>query len=77
MAEGAASVTGAARYGSAAAPGNPGTSADTTTRGRRTLKTPGYHLEHNFGHGDRHLSEALFVVNLQAFFMQRSAILGE
>ena len=29
-----------------------------------TLKNQGYHLKHNFGHGDRHLSEALFVVNL-------------
>ena len=34
-----------------------------------TLKNQGYHLKHNFGHGDRHLSEALFVVNLLAFFM--------
>ena len=36
-----------------------------------TLKNQGYHLEHNFGHGDRHLSEALFVVNLLAFFMHQ------
>ena len=28
-----------------------------------TLKNQGYHLKHNFGHGDRHLSEALFVLN--------------
>ena len=37
--------------------------------GFNTLKNQGYHLKHNFGHGDRHLSEALFVVNLLAFFM--------
>ena len=36
-----------------------------------TLKNQGYHLKHNFGHGDRHLSEALFVVNLLAFFMHQ------
>ena len=36
--------------------------------GFNTLKNHGYHLEHNFGHGRRHLSEALFVVNLIAFF---------
>ena len=31
-----------------------------------TLKNQGYHLKHNFGHGDRHLSEAFFVLNLLA-----------
>ena len=36
--------------------------------GFNTLKNQGYHLKHNFGHGDPHLSEALFVVNLLAFF---------
>ena len=36
-----------------------------------TLKNQGYHLKHNFGHGDRHLSEALFVLNLLAFFMHQ------
>ena len=25
-----------------------------------TLKNQGYHLKHNFGHGDQHLSEAFF-----------------
>ena len=39
--------------------------------GFNTLKNQGYHLKHNFGHGDRHLSEALFVVNLLAFFMHQ------
>jgi hypothetical protein len=36
--------------------------------GFNTLKNQGYHLKHNFGHGNRHLSEAFFVVNLLAFF---------
>ena len=27
-----------------------------------TLKNQGYHLKHNFGHGDRHLSEAFFTL---------------
>jgi hypothetical protein len=31
------------------------------------LKTKGYHLEHNFGHGQRHLSSTLLVLNLIAF----------
>lgn len=32
-----------------------------------TLKTKGYHLEHNFGHGKKHLSETLTTLNLLAF----------
>ena len=32
-----------------------------------TLKNQGYHLEHNFGHGEKNLSEAFFVLNLLAF----------
>ncbi len=39
--------------------------------GFNTLKNQGYHLEHNFGHGDEHLSEALFVLNLLAFFLHQ------
>ena len=39
--------------------------------GFNTLKNHGYHLEHNFGHGHQHLSEAFFVVNLLAFFMHQ------
>ena len=35
------------------------------------LKNQGYHLKHNFGHGDRHLSEAFFTLNLLAFFMHQ------
>ena len=36
-----------------------------------TLKNQGYHLEHNFGHGDQHLSETFFTLNLLAFFMHQ------
>ncbi len=32
-----------------------------------TLKTKGYHLEHNFGHGKEHLSGFLFTLNILAF----------
>lgn len=32
-----------------------------------TLKTKGYHLEHNFGHGKKHLSSLLLTFNLLAF----------
>ena len=32
-----------------------------------TLKTKGYHLEHNFGHGKEHLSSLLATMNLLAF----------
>lgn len=43
-----------------------------------TLKNHGYHLEHNFGHGERYLSEAFFVLNTLAFFMhQISALVDE
>ncbi|RLB20243.1 MAG: ISNCY family transposase, partial [Deltaproteobacteria bacterium] len=32
-----------------------------------TLKTKGYHLEHNFGHGKQHLSSLLLAFNILAF----------
>lgn len=32
-----------------------------------TLKTKGYHLEHNFGHGKKHLSSLLAALNILAF----------
>jgi hypothetical protein len=32
-----------------------------------TLKTKGYHLEHNFGHGKEHLSSLLTAMNILAF----------
>ena len=31
------------------------------------LKTKGYHLEHNFGHGKQHLASFLLTLNLLAF----------
>lgn len=36
-----------------------------------TLKNHGYHLDHNFGHGENHLSEAFFILNLLAFFFHQ------
>jgi len=36
-----------------------------------TLKNQGYHLEHNFGHGKKHLSFNFFLLNLLAFFMHQ------
>jgi hypothetical protein len=32
-----------------------------------TLKTKGYHLEHNFGHGKKHLAALLVTMNILAF----------
>jgi len=32
-----------------------------------TLKTKGYHLEHNFGHGQKHLASLLAALNILAF----------
>jgi hypothetical protein len=34
-----------------------------------TLKTKGYHLEHNFGHGKQHLANVLVILNLLAFLV--------
>ena len=39
--------------------------------GFNTLKNHAYHLEHNFGHGQKNLSEAFFVLNLLAFFVHQ------
>ncbi len=36
-----------------------------------TLKNQGYHIEHNYGHGQRHLSFNFFLLNLLAFFMHQ------
>lgn len=36
-----------------------------------TLKNHGYHIEHNFGHGKKHLSFNFFLLNLLAFFMHQ------
>jgi hypothetical protein len=34
-----------------------------------TLKTKGYHLEHNFGHGQQYLASVLATFNILAFFL--------
>ncbi len=39
--------------------------------GFNTLKNQGYHIEHNFGHGKKHLSFNFFLLNLLAFFMHQ------
>jgi len=36
-----------------------------------TLKNQGYHLEHNFGHGGKYLSESFFLLNLLAFLFHQ------
>lgn len=37
--------------------------------GHNVLTTRGYHIKHNFGHGQMHLSTVLFSLNLLAFFL--------
>ncbi len=39
----------------------------TETENHNVLKTKGYHLEHNFGHGQQHLARFLLTLNLGAF----------
>ena len=36
-----------------------------------TLKNQGYHIEHNYGHGEKYLSMNFFLLNLLAFFMHQ------
>jgi hypothetical protein len=36
-----------------------------------TLKNQGYHIEHNYGHGKKHLSFTFFLLNILAFFMHQ------
>jgi hypothetical protein len=36
-----------------------------------TLKNQGYHIEHNFGHGQKQLSMNFFVLNLLAFYIHQ------
>ena len=36
-----------------------------------TLKNQGYHIEHSYGHGEKHLSFNFFLLNLLAFFMHQ------
>ena len=44
----------------------------TENEGNNILKNRGYHLEHNFGHGQQHLSATLLILNLLAFFFHTS-----
>ena len=37
--------------------------------GHNVLTTRGYHIKHNFGHGQEHLTTVLFSLNLLAFFL--------
>lgn len=37
--------------------------------GHNVLTTRGYHIKHNFGHGQMHLATVLFSLNLLAFFL--------
>jgi len=37
--------------------------------GNNVLKTKGYHLEHNFGHGNQFLAMTLLTLNLMAFLL--------
>lgn len=37
--------------------------------GINILKTKGYHVEHNFGHGKQHLAQVFLVLNLLAFLL--------
>ena len=39
----------------------------TENENHNILKTKGYHLEHNFGHGQEHLAAGLLTLNLLAF----------
>ena len=36
-----------------------------------TLKNQGYHIEHNFGHGFKNLSNTFFLLNLLAFYVHQ------
>lgn len=36
-----------------------------------TIKNHGYHIEHNYGHGQKHLSFNFFLLNMLAFFMHQ------
>ncbi len=40
--------------------------------GNNILKTKGYHLEHNLGHGENHQAELLFCLNWLAYLFHTS-----
>lgn len=43
--------------------------------GHNVLTTRGYHIKHNFGHGEEHLATVLFTLNLLAFFLHTFLLL--
>jgi hypothetical protein len=43
--------------------------------GHNVLTTRGYHIKHNFGHGEEHLSTVMFTLNLLAFFLHTFLLL--
>ena len=49
----------------------------TENENHNTLKHQGYHLEHNFGHGEQHLACFLLALNLLAFLLHTSLSLTD
>jgi hypothetical protein len=49
----------------------------TENENHNTLKQQGYHLEHNFGHGEQHLAAFLLALNLLAFLLHTSLSLTD
>jgi hypothetical protein len=49
----------------------------TENENHNTLKHHGYHLEHNFGHGEQHLASFLLSLNLLAFLLHTSLSLTD
>jgi hypothetical protein len=49
----------------------------TENENHNTLKNHGYHLEHNFGHGQQHLASFLLSLNLLAFLLHTSLSLTD
>lgn len=49
----------------------------TENENHNTLKNRGYHLEHNFGHGQQHLAALLVTLNLLAFLLHTVLLLTE
>jgi hypothetical protein len=49
----------------------------TENENHNTLKNHGYHLEHNFGHGQQHLAALLLSLNLLAFLLHTALTLTD
>ncbi len=49
----------------------------TENENHNTLKNQGYHLEHNFGHGEQHLATLLLSLNLLAFLLHTTLTLTD